>query len=363
MFDAYTGIATRAESSRAPALPRNAPRRRVGQILLGMLVLTLAVGAAGSLVQIAATEADASAYPAPGALVDVGGYRLHIYCLGDGSPTVILEHVGDGNSAEWALVQPEIATRTRVCAYDRAGFGWSDPGRIACDAQQATHDLPVLLHRAGVPGPFVLVGHSYGANVARLYVAEYPDEVTGMVLVDPGTLFDTPGVSPAIDAAWRTDGQVEMRLAPLLSRVGVLRLAAAAGAMPGHGHLPEPAGAAYDRLRLTTRSWDALAAQNRPMPATSTEVLGASRPLGRLPLMVLSASQPDGESRRVWTGVNASIAMGSSNSVHLVVDGATHMAFALDRSHAQATVDAISRVTDAAGTGRSLVPPEGGVVR
>jgi hypothetical protein len=177
-----------------------------------------------------------------------------------------------------------------------------------------------------------------------------------LVLVDPGTLFDTPGVPPEINAEWQAADQTIMRLAPILARLGVMRLLAAAGLVSGHGDLPIPVGAAYDTANLTTTFWDTVGAQNQAMPATSAEVLGASHDYGALPLIVLSADQPTDRSRQIWTGLNAQLAARSSAGVHHVVAGAGHMALALDRDHAQATIAAIQQVVDAAQTAMLIQP-------
>jgi pimeloyl-ACP methyl ester carboxylesterase len=117
-------------------------------------------------------------------MVDMGGHRLHIDCVGQGSPTVILES-GLGNmSADWANVQPEVAKTTRVCTYDRAGTGWSEPGPEPRDPQQIARELHTLLGNARIDGPYVLVGQSFGGLYVRMYAARFPQEVEGMVLVD-----------------------------------------------------------------------------------------------------------------------------------------------------------------------------------
>jgi len=351
-------ITSSRETTTPPASTRRMSRivRRSGRALLGLLALVGGLAAIGAIYQAAATARDQRAYPAPGQLVDVGGYKLHIFCMGQGSPTVILDHVGAGNSAQWGLVQPEIAKMTRVCAYDRAGFGWSDPGPAPRDARQNVQELHALLTNAHIAPPYVLVGHSFGGDVARLYADQYRDQVAGMVLVDPGTLFDTPRVPPEINAAWQAEDQTIMRLAPILSRLGVMRLTALAGMMPSHGDLPAPSGAAFDALNLTTTFWDTLSAQNAAMPATSAEVLGASHDYGALPLVVLSADQPTDRSRQIWTGLNTELAARSTIGIHRVVAGASHMALALDRDHGQATIEAIQQVVQAAQTAMSIQP-------
>ena len=126
-------------------------------------------------------------YPAPGRLVDIGGYKLHINCSGKvskRSPTVILLHGLGDFSFDWALVQPKIARYTRVCSYDRAGQAWSDPGPKPRGPLTAANELHVLLMNAGIKAPYLLVGHSWGGLIARVYASQYPKDVVGMVLVD-----------------------------------------------------------------------------------------------------------------------------------------------------------------------------------
>lgn len=125
-----------------------------------------------------------AAHPAPGSMVDIGGYRLHINCQGAGSPTVIME-AGLGNPGlVWSLVQPGAARQTRVCVYDRAGLGWSDPSPHPRTAKVMVQELHSLLDRAHIEGPYILVGHSFGGLLMRLYARSYPRQVFGLVLVD-----------------------------------------------------------------------------------------------------------------------------------------------------------------------------------
>jgi pimeloyl-ACP methyl ester carboxylesterase len=119
--------------------------------------------------------------PAPlGKLVDVG-YRVHLYCTGSGSPTVVI--VGAGFSFDWGLVQPEVAKFTQVCSYDHSGIGWSDPGpKDSCSLRVS--EVHAALNNSGIKEPYVLVGHSLGGLVARVYAGKYPDEIAGVVFVD-----------------------------------------------------------------------------------------------------------------------------------------------------------------------------------
>src|SRR2546430_852939 len=131
---------------------------------------------------LAQTVGAAQNPPAPlGKLVAVGGYRVHLYCTGTGSPAVVI--VGAGFSVNWGLVQPEVARFTQVCSYDHSGIGWSESGpKDSCSLRVS--EVHTALKNAGIKGPYVLVGHSLGGLVARLYAGQHPDEVAGMVFVD-----------------------------------------------------------------------------------------------------------------------------------------------------------------------------------
>ncbi len=132
--------------------------------------------------------------PPLGKLVDVGGYRVHLYCTGTGSPTVVI--MGAPFSVDWGLVQPEVAKITQVCSYDHSGVGWSDDGpKDSCSLRVG--EVHAALKNAGIKGPYVLVGHSLGGLVARLYESQFPDEVAGLVLVDHAMIILAPPVGNA----------------------------------------------------------------------------------------------------------------------------------------------------------------------
>ena len=128
-----------------------------------------------------ATDANQNSPPPLGKLVDVGGYRVHLYCTGSGSPTVVI--IGAGSSFDWGLVQPEVASTTQICSYDHSGSAWSDDGPTdSCSLR--VNEIHEALKNAGIKGPYVLVGHSLGALIARLYAGQYPNDVAGLVFVD-----------------------------------------------------------------------------------------------------------------------------------------------------------------------------------
>jgi len=123
--------------------------------------------------------------PPPGKLVSVGTHRLHIRCDGEGGPPVIFDAALGGSSLSWSLVQPAVARHTRACSYDRAGFGWSDAGPLPRTAGRIADELHQLLRGAAIPPPYVLVGHSYGGLVMRLYAARHANDVAGLILIEP----------------------------------------------------------------------------------------------------------------------------------------------------------------------------------
>jgi pimeloyl-ACP methyl ester carboxylesterase len=153
--------------------------------LLVLLAILVVLPILGFGYETIAAAIDARRFPPTRKLVMVDGHQMHINCTGAGSRTVVMDAGLGGWSLDWSAVQPHIATFARVCSYDRAGFGWSEAGANPGDAQQADADLHTLLANSGERGPFVLVGHSNGGLRAALYAHAYPQEVAGVVLVDP----------------------------------------------------------------------------------------------------------------------------------------------------------------------------------
>jgi pimeloyl-ACP methyl ester carboxylesterase len=121
---------------------------------------------------------------APGTRFDVGKHHLHLYCIGSGTPTVVMDSGLGGTFLDWALVQPEVSKYTRVCTYDRAGYGWSDSGPLPRSSLRIASELRVLLRAAEVPGPYVLVGHSFGGYNMRLFAGLFPRDTAALILVD-----------------------------------------------------------------------------------------------------------------------------------------------------------------------------------
>jgi pimeloyl-ACP methyl ester carboxylesterase len=198
--------------------------RRIGKALLGLVVILLVLAVAGAIYQAIATMRAERAYPSPGEMVDVGGHSLHINCVGQGSPTVVLDAGLGDFSSQWVRVQRQVSHTTRVCAYDRAGMGWSEMGPEPRDAERISSELHALLGKAGIEGPYVLVGHSFGGMYMQTYAARYPEEVAGVALVDSSTEPDQFGQRPERRGSHEPREQ-QLAVVPHLAQLGVSLLA------------------------------------------------------------------------------------------------------------------------------------------
>ena len=184
--------------------------RHVAFIVAGLVTFIVL---AGVTYQSVATALERRKFPYPGRLIEVGDHQLHIHCVGERTPTVILEAPAAGMSVGWTWVQDEVAKITRVCSYDRAGLGWSEAGEGGYRAAQVPEELHTLLERAGERGPFVIVGHELGASYARLYASRFREQTAALVLVDdPSGPESLRHSVPRLVRAW-----------PWLARIGVLR--------------------------------------------------------------------------------------------------------------------------------------------
>ena len=187
-------------------------RRWTTRVLVGLCSLIAVAALAGAAYQSLATRRDLAVTPPPGQLVDIGGYRLHLWCTGNGAPAVILDTGLGGSSVDWGFVQPDVARFTRVCSYDRAGMGYSDPGPSPRTARRIASELARLLDRSGIAGPVVLVGASIAGFDVRVFASDHPERAAGLVLVD----------ASHEDQAHEVPRMA--RFVPLLSTIGVLRL-------------------------------------------------------------------------------------------------------------------------------------------
>jgi pimeloyl-ACP methyl ester carboxylesterase len=342
--------------SSAPTQPTPQPTRSghrlFGWIKLGLLGLLMMLGAlvgVGAIYQAIATARDRRTFPPPGQLVDVGGYKLHIVCMGQDSPTVILEAGQPLGTSSWAWIQPEVAKTTRVCAYDRAGFGWSDAGPDPHDGRHMAHELHTLLDNADIPGPYVLVGHSWGGLVSHIFAAEYRDEVAGIAWVESVHPDNFPRKGQR-ESTMSLLSPEQIALIPWLARLGLLRLM---GVLPVDPELPAQQQAEYRVLFATTQSWDYIMAAEANF-ATTNEQARQAGSVGKIPLLVVIGEVS--ESSGVGLEMQQELQALSSNSGQRLIPGATHNSLLHSRDHAQQTSRAILEVVAAVRTGTPLKP-------
>jgi pimeloyl-ACP methyl ester carboxylesterase len=294
----------------------------------------------------------ATDYPAPGRLIDIGGRKLHLHCTGSGGPTVLFESGGGAFAIDWALVQPNVAESTRVCSYDRAWLGWSDRAPAYETVEQTVSDLHRLLQTAGEQGPFILVGASIGGIYIRAYQRSYPGEVAGLVFTNS---------SNRVGLITKSGGDLLWKLSEDDIR--------SAYPLPASARLPRPVrtGQPFDRLPadlqpmrlwLDVRLWESLDPTTMSPASTLSwrqeflrefeETDGGRLPLGSLPVVVISsgpvASETDRASRET---AGARLDFLSSNTLHIEATGSGHEIhlFQPDR-----VVDGVARAVSAVRT-------------
>ena len=276
----------------------------------------------------------------PGELVVVGGRQMHLLCHGQGTPAVILESGLPGTSLGWASVIEGIASFARVCAYDRAGFGWSEVGPEPRTASNLASDLRDLLRAAGVDPPFVLVGHSFGGVVVQLYASQFPEEVAGLVLVDaphPDLIAHLP---PGHYERMRNFALVPKLLGPL----GVARLILPPVPTGDPDSRPSSVQAAEQELLATTRSFRTMASELAVLEESMDQVAENPPRLGQKPLAVLTKGRRRKGMEHVDDTQQQHTEL-SNNSDWKVVDGAGHL---IHHEDPEAVTKAIRNVVEAA---------------
>ncbi len=308
-------------------------------IWLGRVVgLIIGLALIGAIYEPIAEAADAKAYPPPGQLVDVGSHRLHINCTGTGSPTVVIEAgLGDWSTG-WDVVQQGVAKATRVCTYDRAGWGWSEAGPLPRDAAQFAKELHALLQNANIPGPYVMVGHSLGGFGVRVFVHEYASEVAGIVLID--SMSPRQFTQPQIEAPSQTDTQSQPFSVPaLLARFGIVRLLARPlGLMP----IGTPDENAYFSRMVRPQSAQTLTNESQGMPASSEEA-SAVKTFDDLPLIVLTAKLNKISGWQEW---QTELLQLSSNSQQLFAESGHNIHFEEPESAIAAILQMVQQVRE-----------------
>lgn len=268
-------------------------RKRVGAMLwtlrsfAALVALAAVLALSGAAFEAIASSRDAAAPPPAGRLVDVGGFRLHLHCMGEGIPTVVLDAGLGRESLDWSLVQPDVARTTRVCAYDRAGMGWSDPSPHQRTPAAVARELHALLDNAGVSGPYVLAAHSLSGKYARMFAVRYPREVAGVVLVDARheyvDAFTTPDENQAFFDAVDAQGETYA----WARRLGVVRMFGSS--LAGTPAFPAATRRAMALIATRAAAITATSAEARQRAANDAELEASS--LGDHPLIVLAAGE------------------------------------------------------------------------
>jgi len=311
--------------------------------LTGLVALLLAaIPARAAPTTSAHVEIALEAYARPGTLVRLAtGRSLNIRCIGSGSPTVILTAGAGEQSLTWRSLQGELAKTMRVCAWDRAGFGFSDPSPATQDTAHTTDDLEAVLKGSKTPPPYVLVGHSLGSYETLLFTFRHPGEVTGIVLIDPSAPFQGERMRRAAPAAYAAIDALQQKQTADLETC--IRLLEQSVSNPKCLRPPIPGYPASLNAVLTEKEGNVEAQKNFLSllesvftDKDSQELQDSWKALGAIPLIVLTAGEPppiplDGAAKpqmtnllTEWSRMHGEIAALSGRGVNRVVPGATH---------------------------------------
>lgn len=345
-------------------------RPSAGALAKGLGALTAIGIASGLTYQAIATARDKRVYSAPGERVDIGGFRLHLMRAGKGTPSVVLEAGLAGFALDWGLVLPAVASFTTVCAYDRAGYGWSDPGPLPRTSGRIVAELHTLLHRAGIEPPYVLVGHSFGGFNVRIFADHYPDEVAGMVLVDVSHEDFNDRLPMDLRTRYERYERAEvplLRLGGVLARLGLVRIAAERGwltLLNAFDALPPRERAMARALRYRPGFFRTSTAEDVSFHASGEAARGTGS-IGDRPLVVLTGAGQDDidehpvpfvDLRRISDAMRSLTALKvtlhaelartlSTNGTHLVTKQSGHL---IQLSEPELVVSAIRQVVEQA---------------
>ncbi|PYQ66690.1 MAG: alpha/beta hydrolase [Acidobacteria bacterium] len=315
------------------------------RLILYPLFVGLVVAGVGGGYETIQEQVDRSTTAMPGHLVDVGGRRLYVQCSGSGSPTVVLVSGLAETSVYWGgWIAPAVAQNTTVCAYDRAGQGWSDPPASPQDGAAVATDLHTLLANAQIPGPYVLVGHSTGGAYARVFAARYPDQVAGMVFLDSQPNEAFTGL-PDFPSQYSTLRRASA-LFPSLARLGVFRLVNQFASDP----LPVPTRD-EERAAVSTASLNRIQRDEfAELPMTLKEA-AALTTLGGQPLIVITAGKG---AQAGWLPLQDKMTGLSTNSDHRVLPDTDHPGVVHDKAGAAVASQAILDVVASVRSGGPL---------
>lgn len=290
--------------------------RTVVALIVGVPVAAIATGL---LYQRVATNRDLARTPAPGRLVDVGGHRLHIWCTGSGSPTVLLESGLGGNGFGWVAVRRRVAQFTQVCTYDRAGLGYSDEGPSPRSAGRIADELAQLLDSARIEQPVIVAGASLGGVNARVLATKYPSKVAGLILIDAS---HEDQQQRLIAAGFQPENASNLESVPILSAVGLMRLRGRT-----LGGSPEQADSSVrPYIRATahrTSRYRALLQETLALDL-SLEEMRRMRSVLDIPVVVLTAGTWPEATRAIHTDLQRDLVKTSRRGCQWIIEGAGH---------------------------------------
>lgn len=307
--------------------------KRVGGAIGFFFAFLIILGASFQAYQ---TNQDKLMFPPPGQLVDVGGYRLHLYEMGKGSPSVILDAGMGCHCLDWALVQPEIAKFARVYSYDRAGNGWSEESPYPRTSENIIDELHTLLVNAGVKGPYILVGHSFGGINLRLFAKRYPQDILGIVLVDAAHE-DQMEKLPPWPHTLLEKIILQEKAAVFAARIGLVRLINRFQSEFGLNQLPEHIHDMYFANICTPKFIKTANQEFKCFQESLEQVRASAEFLGDIPLTVISAGQllKDKQgfyseefilsARTVWEELQKDLVSKSTHGVQMVAEESGHM--------------------------------------
>jgi pimeloyl-ACP methyl ester carboxylesterase len=310
--------------------------------LLYPVIGLVAVTGVGGTVESIALARDHGRFEMTGALYDVGGHHLHLTCTGTGSPTVVLENGLNEITPLWSGITSQVSRTTRVCAYDRAGQGWSDDVAHPQDGVAVASELHTLLSRAGEHGPYVLAGHSSGGTLAMTYAARYPAQVAGMVLLDsssPHQYTDQPDFAGTFAMMRRL-----LPVFPALGRVGALHLIPSSTATA----LSPEAAAEVQAFATSPRGANDMRDEQAQLPKVFRQAQALTS-FDPKPLAVVTARE-NADDTLGWAAAQDRMATLSTNSVHWTAD-TTHVGLLDDGAGSTNSVRAITAVVTAVRTG------------
>jgi pimeloyl-ACP methyl ester carboxylesterase len=339
--------------------------RIFGKAVVVLMVLVALLSCVGAAYQVIGAGRDARRFPQRGRSVQAGNVRLNIDCSGNGSPSIILDSgMGVPAVMSWRKIQSEVAEFSRVCSYDRAGYGWSEVGPKPRTSLQIAHELRALLDAATEKGPYLMVGHSFGGNNVRVFTGMYPSDVVGMVLVDAEHGDEQRRLEELLPVSIKEqvkrrdhwNARLDRLLTPLTFHLGIDRFQTAFGSRG----LDEPSKQFQHEYFYLEARTDAAAMAEDEVDSVSWEQVKTAGNLGDRPLIVLTAGKeydPDPlltneqteRENRLWIDdLQAGLAHLSTHGKQIVLEDSGHM---IPFQRPDAIVSAIREVWSALKSG------------